>query len=78
MEIMEVCGAVADTLAILASDSIVTKRAKNDYNTMDDKAFFNKYSCPKELYAKRVAKYGDPYMNSPLAKIGKVLSGKRL
>lgn len=78
MEIMEVCGAVADALAILASDSIVTKRAKNDYNTMDDKAFFNKYSCSKELYAKRVAKYGDPYMNSPLAKIGKVLSGKRL
>lgn len=75
---MEVCGVVADTLVILASDSIVTKRAKNDYNTMDDKAFFNKYSCSKELYAKRVIKYGDPYMNSPLAKIGKVLSGKRL
>ena len=30
----------------------------------------------KKAYAKRVAKYGDPYMNSPLAKMGKKLKDK--
>lgn len=58
------------------SDSKVTKRVKNDYNNLSDAEFFKKYSVTKERYAKRVKKYGDPYMNSPLAKLGKRLAEK--
>lgn len=58
------------------SDSKVTKRVKNDYNNLSDAEFFKKYSVTKERYAKRVKKYGDPYMNSPLAKLGKKLAEK--
>jgi hypothetical protein len=43
------------------SDSAVTKRVKNDYNTLGDKEFKAKYRVTKDVYAKRVAKYGDPY-----------------
>lgn len=57
-------------------DSSVTKRVKKDYNTMSDKEFMKKYQTTKKAYAKRVAKYGDPYMNSPLAKMGKKLKDK--
>lgn len=53
------------------SDSAITKRVKNDYNNMDDKQFKSKYHTSKKTYAKRVNKYGDPYKNSPMAKIGK-------
>ena len=59
------------------SDSTVTKRVKNDYNNLSDAEFFKKYSVTKERYAKRVKKYGDPYMNSPLAKKGKKLAEKQ-
>lgn len=59
------------------SDSNVTKRVKSDYNSMSDSEFFKKYSVTKEKYAKRVKKYGDPYMNSPLAKKGKALAEKK-
>lgn len=58
------------------SDSTVTKRVKKDYNNLSDAEFFKKYSVTKERYAKRVKKYGDPYMNSPLAKLGKRLAEK--
>ena len=53
------------------SMSTVTKKVIDDFNRMDDKQFMAKYFCSKLTYAKRVAKYGDPYMKSPLAKIGK-------
>ena len=59
------------------SDSAVTKRVKNDYNTLSDQEFMNKYKTSKQVYAKRVEKYGDPYMNSPLAKLGKRLHEKK-
>ena len=60
-------------LEILNMDSRITKRVKFDYNTLPDAVFFRKYSASKRTYFKRVLKYGDPYMNSPLAKIGKLL-----
>lgn len=58
------------------SDSSVTKRVKEDWNDLSDKDFKAKYGASKDLYAKRVAKYRDPYMNAPLAKLGKSLSKK--
>lgn len=61
-------------LDILSTDSIITKIVKHDYNTLTDVLFLRKYKCHKSTYAKRVLKYGDPYMNAPLAKIGKWLS----
>lgn len=51
----------------------VTKRVIKDFNHMTDNEFLRKYSCHKNTYLKRVMKYGDPYMNAPLAKIGKIL-----
>ena len=56
------------------SDSKTTRRVKNDYNNMSDAEFMRKYSVSKEGYRKRVNRYGDPYMNSPLAKAGKALA----
>lgn len=56
------------------SDSSVTKEVKDDWKNLSDKEFKAKYGSSKDLYAKRVVKYGDPYMNSPLAKIGKSLA----
>lgn len=58
------------------SDSSVTKRVKDDWNNLSDKDFKAKYGASKDKYAKRVAKYRDPYMNAPLAKLGKSLSKK--
>lgn len=52
----------------------ITKKVVDDFNSMTDQTFFNKYSCKKSTYLKRVVKYGDPYMNAPLAKIGKFLN----
>ena len=63
-------------MAINDTDSSVTKRVKNDYNNLSEEEFFRKYSTTKKRYAKRVKKYGDPYMNSPLAKLGKRLEAK--
>lgn len=51
------------------NDSSVTKRVKKDYNSMSDQDFMNKYSVSKKTYAKRVDVYGDPYTNSPAAKL---------
>lgn len=50
-----------------------TRRVVDDFNRLSDQAFFNKYRCKKSRYLKRVKRYGDPYMNSPLAKLGKFL-----
>ena len=57
------------------NDSAVTKRVKEDYNKLSDSQFRKKYGATKEIYAKRVKRYGDPYMNAPMAKLGKKLSG---
>ncbi len=63
------------------SMSSVTKKVIDDFNSMDNGQFMAKYCCTKSTYARRVAKYGDPYMKSPLAIIGKFLNmlffGKR-
>lgn len=56
------------------SDSATTRRVKKDYNSMTDLEFRSKYQTSKETYRKRVNRYGDPYMNSPLAKLGKSLA----
>ena len=63
-------------MKLVAKDTVceITKRVINDFNTLSDQAFFNKYSCKKSVYLKRLVKYGDPYMNAPLAKLGKFLS----
>ena len=58
-------------------DSSITRRVKKDYNELSDKEFKRKYQGSKETYRKRVNKYGDPYMNSPLAKAGKKLAKKK-
>lgn len=58
-------------------DSATTKRVKNDYNNLSNKEFMKKYQTTKNRYRKRVNKYGDPYMNSPLAKMGKELAKKK-
>lgn len=51
----------------------ITKRVIDDFNSLTDLVFMQKYSCSKKTYYKRVMKYGDPYMNAPLAKFGKFL-----
>ena len=42
-------------------DYATTRKVKNDYNTLSDKEFKNKYQTSKNTYRKRVNKYGDPY-----------------
>lgn len=51
--------------------SSTTKKVIDNYNKMSDNEFKSKYQTSKKTYAKRVKKYGDPYMNAPLAKFGK-------
>ena len=53
--------------------SKVTQTVIENFNTMTNSAFMKKYSCSKKKYRKRLNRYGDPYMNAPLAKIGKFL-----
>ena len=43
------------------SDSAVTKRVKNDFNSLNDQEFMTKYKTSKKRYQKRVKKWGDPY-----------------
>ena len=57
-----------------AKVSSTTKKVIADYNRMSDREFSGKYSVSKKTYAKRVKKYGDPYMKAPLAKVGKALN----
>lgn len=57
-----------------SKDSSVTRKVKQDYQDLSDKQFFRKYAGSKKTYAKRVSKYGDPYMHSPMAKTGKKLN----
>ena len=58
-------------------DSYTTRKVKRDYNELSDKEFSARYHASKNTYRKRVNKYGDPYMNSPLAKIGKKLAANK-
>lgn len=48
------------------SDSIITKRAKNDYNNLSEGDFRRKYLTSKKTYAKRVVKSptGDPFADT--------------
>jgi Papain fold toxin 1, glutamine deamidase len=50
-----------DQLTPSKSDTDVTKGVKKDYNDLSDGDFFKKYATTKGRYAKRVAKFGDPY-----------------
>lgn len=52
----------------------VTRKAIDAYNALSDQEFMNLYQCAKSVYAKRVIRYGDPYMKAPLARIGKFLA----
>lgn len=54
--------------------SRLTQKVMDCFNTMSDQEFLNKFQASKKVYLKRVIKYGDPYMNAPLAKIGKKLN----
>ena len=56
--------------------SDITKKVIKDLAKLTDQQFMNRYSVTKSRYMKRLIKYGDPYMKSPLAKLGKFL--KRL
>lgn len=62
-------------IKIVKTDAMceITKRVVDDFNTLSEMGFFGKYQCSKRTYLMRVIKYGDPYMNAPLAKIGKFL-----
>lgn len=51
-------GDLMDTHA--KGDSAATRRIKENYNTMSDKEFKQKYYVSKNRYRKRVNKYGDP------------------
>lgn len=62
-----------EKLVFDASDSKVTKNVKYLYNILTEQEFINMFSCTKRTYAKRVAKYNDPYTKAPLAKISKLL-----
>ena len=56
-----------------SSDSAVTKKVKKDLVSLSGSEFRKKYGTSNTTYMKRVERYGDPYMNAPLAKIGKFL-----
>lgn len=49
------------------SDSSVTKKVKKDLSTLTGEEFKRKYQVSNTRYMKRVDKYIDPYMNSPLS-----------
>lgn len=65
-----------DRLNYPTKSSSTTRKVIDDYNSMSDQQFRAKYQTSKKTYAKRVAKYGDPSRNAPLAKLGKRLAAK--
>lgn len=67
---------ITEKLKISDTDSKVTQKVKRDYNNLPETDFKRKYAVSKKTYAKRVAKYGDPYMNSPMAKLNKKLQAE--
>lgn len=54
-------------------DSSITKKLKRDLADLTEDQWRAKYHNRKKDYMKAVDKYGDPYMNSTAAKIGKKL-----
>lgn len=64
------------SMKIRKGDSKITRTVKRDYNRLSDKDFRRKYAASKSTYLKRVRRYGDPYMKSPLAKIGKAIAAR--
>ena len=56
------------------SDSSTTRRVKGDWTNLSNDQFASKYKVSKDRYAKRVRRYGDPYMNAPGPKIARVLN----
>lgn len=64
------------TLTTASNVSRQTKKAVADYNRMGDRQFKKTYRVSKTRYAKRVQKYVDPYMNSPLAKVGRFIESE--
>lgn len=64
-------------LTVHESASAVTKKVVADHNSLGDKEFKRKYAVSKARYAKRVAKNGDPYMNSRGTKVAKSLKSKK-
>lgn len=58
----------------ISTMSKVTKEVIDNFNKMSNSEFRRRYSCSKLRYYKRVKKYGDPYMNAPLAKLGRLLN----
>ena len=60
------------------TDSAVTRKVKNDYNTLNDNDFRQKYGTSRSTYAKRVekSKSGDPYADNPIVKRGLKKSAK--
>jgi len=56
-----------------SSDSAITKKVKKDLVSLSGNEFRKKYRVSNTTYMKRVDRYGDPYMNAPLTKIGKFL-----
>ena len=63
-----------ETITPTGKVSSTTKKVIDNYNSMSEQQFKNKYYVSKQTYAKRVVKYGAPYMNSPLAKMGKQMN----
>lgn len=55
----------------------ITKRVVDDFNHLTDKEFFRKYSVSKMCYLKRFKRYGDPYMNAPLARFSKWITKRK-
>lgn len=43
------------------------------FNSMTEREFMKKFACSKRVYLKRFIKYGDPFMNAPRAKFGKLI-----
>ena len=56
-----------------SSDSATTKKVKKDLVSLSGSEFRKKYGTSTTTYMKRVDRYGDPYTNAPLAKIGNFL-----
>lgn len=57
-------------LEVNPKESLVTQQVKRDYNSMSNDEFVRKYVVSKRRYAKRVDKYGDPYMHVMSKRIG--------
>lgn len=57
------------------AETVVTQKVISDYNELSCQGFFDKYAVTKKTYSRRVMEYGDPYINSPLAKLARKIYG---